>query len=78
MSELKELLQEHIKDNQAFQKNAIEKLSAIETHNKYTHERLDKIEIVGDDYKKHKNIIYGTIVSLSAVWGFFIWLFKRS
>lgn len=69
MTDINEILQSHIKDTQAFQSKAIEKLSAIETHNKYTHERLDKVEAIGKDYEKNKNLVWGGIVSLSAIFG---------
>ena len=77
MKDLQEILISHIEKSNKFQDEAIKKLSAIETHHQYTHDRLDKVEATGEDYKKHKNIIYGTIVSLSVVWGFFVWLFKK-
>lgn len=80
MKELEDMLIRHIEKSDKFQEQAIEKLSAIETHNTYTKETLEEHKGHIDDYRKHKGILYGAIISLSAVWGFFelIWhkLFK--
>ncbi len=70
MNDLQDILQSHIKESREHQNKVIEKLSAIETHNQYTHERLDRVEAISDDYKKHKNRLYGAIVVLSSIFGF--------
>ena len=72
MNDLNEILQSHIKDTQDFQRKAIEKLSSIETHNQYTHERLDKVEVVTEDYKRHKNYLYGAMIVISSIFAFIV------
>lgn len=78
MEDLHQILINHIEKSNKFQDEAIKKLSAIETHNQYTKETLDNHTTHIEDYKKHKSIIYGAMISISAIWGFFLWLFKRT
>lgn len=66
---LQDILIQHIEKSNKFQDEAIKKLSAIETHQSYTTEKLSIHESHIEDYKKHKGIIYGSIISLSVILG---------
>ena len=77
MNDINEILLRHIEKTNKFHDEAIQKLSSIETHQAYTRSELNKCTDVCDDYKKNKNIIYGMMTILSAIGGFFIWLYSQ-